>query len=65
MHVKKGDTVLVIAGNDKGKTGEITSVLRQKGRVVVAGGGYGFTRHALVAPTPVPSADRRTTARLH
>jgi large subunit ribosomal protein L24 len=37
MHVKKGDTVLVIAGNDKGKTGEITTVLRQKGRVVVAG----------------------------
>lgn len=26
MHVKKGDTVQVIAGKDKGKVGEITKV---------------------------------------
>ena len=37
MHVRKGDTVLVIAGNDKGKRGEIKSVLRERGRVVVEG----------------------------
>ena len=37
MHVKKGDTVLVIAGNDKGRTGEVRSVIKKKNRVVVEG----------------------------
>jgi len=37
MHVKRGDTVVVIAGNDKGKIGQVTAVQREKGRVVVAG----------------------------
>ncbi|MFN0241313.1 MAG: 50S ribosomal protein L24 [Planctomycetota bacterium] len=37
MHVKKGDQVVVIAGNDKGKQGEIRDVLRERGRVVVNG----------------------------
>lgn len=37
MHVKKGDSVIVIAGNDKGKVGEVTQVLHQAGRVLVAG----------------------------
>ena len=42
MHVKKGDSVIVIAGNDKGKVGEITAVVRdrrapERARVVVAG----------------------------
>jgi len=36
MHVKKGDTVIVISGNDKGRTGEITEVHRKKGRVTVS-----------------------------
>jgi large subunit ribosomal protein L24 len=37
MHVKRGDTVIVIAGNDKGKVGEITAVQLDRGRVLVAG----------------------------
>ena len=37
MKVKRGDTVIVIAGNDKGKTGTVKSVIREKGRVVVDG----------------------------
>jgi large subunit ribosomal protein L24 len=37
MKVRKGDQVLVIAGNDKGKTGEIKQVLTGAGRVIVAG----------------------------
>lgn len=35
--IKKGDTVKVITGKDKGKTGEITKVLREDRRVVVKG----------------------------
>jgi large subunit ribosomal protein L24 len=37
MHVRKGDTVVVISGNDRGKKGTIQSVLREKNRVVVEG----------------------------
>jgi large subunit ribosomal protein L24 len=37
MHVKKGDSVIVIAGNDKGKVGEILAIQRARGRVLVAG----------------------------
>jgi large subunit ribosomal protein L24 len=37
MHVRKGDTVVVISGNDKGKRGSIKSVLLETDRVVVEG----------------------------
>ncbi len=37
MHVKKGDKVIVIAGKEKGKSGEISKVLREENRVVVEG----------------------------
>jgi len=37
MHVKRGDTVIVISGNDKGTTGEVVEVLRARNRVIVAG----------------------------
>ena len=37
MNFKKGDKVNVIAGKDKGKSGKILHVLRNKDRVVVEG----------------------------
>jgi large subunit ribosomal protein L24 len=37
MHVKKGDTVKVITGKDKGKTGVILESLPKKSRVLVEG----------------------------
>jgi len=37
MHIKKGDNVEVIAGNDRGKIGEVERVLPQENRVVVSG----------------------------
>ena len=37
MHVKKGETVIVIAGNDKGRTGEVKRVFPKKNRVLVDG----------------------------
>ena len=36
-HIKKGDTVIVTAGNDKGRTGEVLRVLTDADRVVVQG----------------------------
>jgi len=35
--IKKGDQVMVIAGDDKGTTGEVLQVLTKKDAVIVAG----------------------------
>ena len=35
--IKKGDTVVVLAGKDKGKTGEVTQVIPKDDKVVVSG----------------------------
>lgn len=37
MKIKKGDTVEVIAGSDKGRTGKVIRVDSAKGRVLVEG----------------------------
>ncbi len=37
MRIKKGDTVQVITGKDKGKQGEIQRVLPTTGKVIVSG----------------------------
>ena len=39
LHVKKGDTVTVISGVDKGKTGKVTRVFPKKIMVMVEGVG--------------------------
>ena len=35
--IKKGDTVVIIAGRDKGRTGEVIEMRRDDGRVLVRG----------------------------
>ena len=37
LHIKKGDMVIVNAGEDKGKTGKVLQVLVQKDRAIVEG----------------------------
>ena len=37
VHVRKKDTVMVISGKDKGKTGEVLSVMPKVGKVIVKG----------------------------
>ena len=37
LFIKKGDTVYVNAGNDRGKTGRVVRVLVKKNRAVVEG----------------------------
>ena len=36
-HVKKGDTVLILSGADRGKSGRVLRVIPEKDRVVVEG----------------------------
>ena len=37
MKIKKGDTVVVISGNDRGKTGEVKQVFPKLERVLIDG----------------------------
>ena len=37
LHVKKGDTVVVLSGKDKGKQGKIISAMPKAGKVIVEG----------------------------
>ncbi|AXQ94393.1 50S ribosomal protein L24 [Cereibacter azotoformans] len=48
--LKKGDRVVVLAGKDKGKQGEITSVMPKDNKAVVEGVNIAI-RHAKQTPT--------------
>ena len=37
MKIRKGDTVQVLSGNDKGKTGEVLEVMPKQEKIVVKG----------------------------
>ena len=37
MRIKKGDTVKVLSGNDKGKTGEVLEVMPKTEKIIVKG----------------------------
>lgn len=50
LHIKTGDTVKIIAGNDKGKTGKVLEVLIEKSRAIVEG-------HNIVTKHRKPSAE--------
>ena len=39
LHVKKGDTVTVLSGNDKGKSGKVAEAYPKTGMVLVEGVG--------------------------
>ena len=64
MRVKKGDTVQIISGKDKGKTGEVLRTLPTENRVIVQGINL-RTRH--VKPTQEGETGRIVTeeASLH
>ena len=37
LHIKKGDTVKILSGNEKGKTGKVMGVFPKTGMVLVEG----------------------------
>lgn len=37
LHIKRGDTVIVLSGDDKGKSGKVLQVSKEKERVLVEG----------------------------
>ena len=64
LHIRKGDTVKIIAGNDRGKSGKILEVITQKNRAIVEGAN-------IVVKHVKPSADNpnggieKTEASIH
>ena len=44
LHVKKGDTVIVVSGDDKGLKGEVLETSPKEGKVIVKGVNI-VTRH--------------------
>jgi len=37
MHIKKGDTVVILSGDDKGKTGKVAQAFPAEGKIVIEG----------------------------
>ncbi|MEI8249193.1 MAG: 50S ribosomal protein L24 [Candidatus Taylorbacteria bacterium] len=37
MHIKKGDTVIILSGDDKGKTGKVAHAFPAEGKIVIEG----------------------------
>ena len=64
IHIKKGDTVKVIAGNDKGKTGKVLEVNRPKYRAIVEGVGM-VTKHVKPSATNPEGGIENTEAAVH
>ncbi len=40
LHVKKGDTVIILSGSEKGKSGKVIEVFPKENKVVVEGVGF-------------------------
>lgn len=37
MHIKKGDNIIVLSGDDKGKTGKVSQIFPKINKIVVEG----------------------------
>ena len=64
MRIRNGDTVLVTAGKDKGKTGPVTRQLVKQNRVVVEGVNV-VTRHVRPRPGVRQSGKVQQEAPIH
>ena len=63
LKIKTGDNVIVIAGRDKGKTGNVLSVLRSKDRIVVEG--VNIVKHHRKATQENPGKIEEKEASIH
>ncbi len=64
FHVRKGDTVKIIAGNNKGKSGKILEVNRVKYRAIVEGVNL-VTKHIKPSATNPEGGVQQTEASIH
>lgn len=64
FHIKKGDTVEVIAGNDKGKKGKVLEVFPDKYRAIVEGCNI-ITKHRKPSAASPEGGREETEAAIH
>lgn len=64
LHVRKGDTVKVISGNSKGKTGKVLEVLPGKYRAIVEGVNV-VSKHIKPSATNPNGGIDKTEASIH
>ncbi len=64
LHIRKGDTVKVISGNSKGKTGQVLEVNREKRRAFVEGVNI-VTKHVKPSATKPEGGIEKTEASIH
>ena len=62
--IKKGDTVVVLSGKDKGRTGEVVKAMPKEGKVIVSGVNV-HARHRKPSPTNPQGGIERKEAPLH
>jgi large subunit ribosomal protein L24 len=64
FHIRKGDTAMVIAGNDKGKKGKVLEILKDKNRVVIEGVNM-ITKHVKPSADNPEGGIQKTEAGIH
>ena len=64
IHIRKSDTVKVLAGNDKGKTGKVLEVNVSKYRAIVEGVNL-VTKHQKPSATNPEGGIKETEAAIH
>lgn len=64
MHIKKGDTVLVISGNDKGKRGTVLEIIKSKSRTIIEGVNI-VTKHVKPSAENPEGGIKKTEAAIH
>jgi large subunit ribosomal protein L24 len=64
LHIRKGDSVMVIAGDDRGKTGKVLEILVDKNRAVVEGINI-ITKHTKPSAGKPEGGLKKTEAPLH
>ena len=57
--IKKGDTVVVLSGKDKGKSGEVTKVMPKDGKLIVSGANVAVRHRKPTQANPQGGLERR------
>ncbi|MCK5104053.1 MAG: 50S ribosomal protein L24 [Cyclobacteriaceae bacterium] len=64
LHIRKGDTAIVIAGNDKGKKGKVLEVIIAKSRAIIEGVNM-ITKHVKPSANNPEGGIEKTEAPIH
>ena len=60
--IKKGDTVVVLSGKDKGKSGEVSKVMPKDGKLIVSGINIAVRHRKPTQANPQGGLERREAA---